>query len=51
MFPGRVARDDEQAGRLRQDGYLVVDLWEGELYEATAHERLGEYIEERVALG
>ncbi|NIP97510.1 MAG: hypothetical protein GWO24_30405 [Akkermansiaceae bacterium] len=42
---GRQARDDEQAGRLQAMGYVVVDLWEGELYEAAEHERVGRYIE------
>ena len=44
----RQARDDEQADRLRLQGYVVVDLWEAELYEAARHERVGRYIMDQV---
>lgn len=48
LKPGQQSRDDEQAGRLRTLGYLVVDLWEGEIYEAVREGRLGAYIEGKV---
>jgi len=47
-FPDRQARDDEQAIRLTARGYVVVDLWEGELYEAARHERVGRYITDEI---
>ena len=47
-FPDRQARDDEQAMRLAAVGYVVVDLWEGELYEAARHERVGRYITDEI---
>ena len=47
-YPERKARDDEQAVRLRGMGYVVVDLWEGELYEAARRERVGRYIEDEI---
>jgi G:T-mismatch repair DNA endonuclease (very short patch repair protein) len=43
-FPGRQARDDEHFMRLSQMGYLVVDLWEGDIYEAVKRDRLTAYI-------
>lgn len=44
----RKAQDDEQAGRLRLAGYLVVDLWEQPIYDAVRGERLTEYIMWRI---
>lgn len=43
-FPGRQARDDEQAMRLTQQGYIVADLWESDIYEAVLQENLSRYI-------
>ncbi len=43
-FPGRQARDEEQFWRLTAMGYLVVDLWESDIYEAVKKERLTAYI-------
>lgn len=47
-FPERQARDDEQADRLRQWGYIVADLWESDIYEAVINERLDRLIEDAV---
>lgn len=44
-FPARQARDDEQAGRLRAAGYLPVDLWESDIYQAVRYKRVWGYIE------
>jgi G:T-mismatch repair DNA endonuclease (very short patch repair protein) len=44
----RKALDDEQAGRLRMAGYLVVDLWEQDIYTAVRGHRLTAYVMERV---
>jgi hypothetical protein len=44
----RKAQDDESAGRLRMAGYLVVDLWEQDIYTAVRTDRLREYIMWRV---
>ena len=41
---GQSATDDQQAIRLRRDGYLVVDLGEDEIYAAVQWDRLGAYI-------
>ena len=41
---GTQRRDDEQAMRLAAMGYVVVDLWEGELYQAAREERVGRFI-------
>lgn len=49
-FPGARAHDDEQAGRLRRQGYLVVDLRENDIYEAVLRKRLTRYIEKRLFL-
>ena len=49
-FPGTRAHDDEQAGRLRRRGYLVVDLQEAAIYEAVLDGRLTRYIESRLFL-
>lgn len=43
-FPGRQARDDEQHDRLLEMGYLVVDLWESDIYKAVIENRLTAYI-------
>jgi len=43
-FPDRQARDDEHYHRLSQMGYLVIDLWEGDIYEAVKKDRLTPYI-------
>lgn len=43
-FPQRQARDDEQFYRLTARGYLVVDLWESDIYEAVEKDRLTPYI-------
>lgn len=48
-FPERQARDDEQAERLRKWGYIVVDLWEHDIYDAVLNNRLTSYIEAEVA--
>jgi very-short-patch-repair endonuclease len=48
LHPDRQALDDEQAARLRADGYLVVDLWEDEIYNAYTHGWLTEYILSKV---
>ena len=47
--PKRQARDDEQAGRLRAQGYAVVDLWESDIYEAARLDRVGRYVLAEVA--
>lgn len=44
----RKSLDDEQAARLRMKGYLVVDLWEQDIYAAVRGDRLTSYIMERV---
>ena len=44
-FPGRRARDDEQAAKLRMKGYLVVDLWEQQVYEYALTGHLGQLID------
>lgn len=49
-FPRARAHDDEQAGRLRAQGYLVVDLQEAAIYEAVLTGRLTRYIENRLFL-
>ena len=43
-FPKRQARDDEQYYRLTEQGYLVVDLWEKDIYDAVRNKRLTDYI-------
>lgn len=43
-FPDRQARDDEHYHRLTAMGYLVVDLWEHDIYNAVLHKRLTAYI-------
>lgn len=43
-FPTRQARDDEQFYRLVSMGYVVVDLWESDIYQAVEHDRLTAYI-------
>lgn len=43
-FPDRQARDDEQYYRLTGSGYLVVDLWEHDIYNAVRRGRLTPYI-------
>lgn len=48
-FPGRQAKDDEQSARLRDRGYIVVDLWEGDLLEAVEAGRLMEYIMDQLS--
>lgn len=45
QFPERQARDDEQATRLRQMGYIVLDLWESAIYEAVENDRLTQLID------
>jgi hypothetical protein len=47
-FLGRQARDDEQAGRLRLQGYLVVDLWEQDIYDAVRWDRLNSWMLEQL---
>jgi hypothetical protein len=47
-FSDRKAKDDVQAARLRLAGYLVVDLWEQDIYAAVRGDRLTQYIMERV---
>ena len=49
-FPGARAHDDEQAGRLRRQGYLVVDLQEAGIYKAVLDGHLTRYIENRLFL-
>ena len=46
----RSSLDDEQAGRLRLSGYLVVDLWEHEIYQAVLSHRLSAFIFSRIML-
>lgn len=48
LHPDRQAIDDEQAARLRADGYLVCDLWEDEIYNAYSHGWLTDYILSKV---
>jgi len=48
-FPERQRIDEEQAQRLRANGYQVVDLLEGEIYEAAEYNRLTAYIEGEIA--
>ena len=43
-FPGRQAVDDEQAGRLRAQGFIVCDLHEPDIYAAVLADRLTDYI-------
>jgi len=47
-LPGRPHRDDEQAGRLREIGYHVVDLLEADIYSAVQFDTLGDYVLGRV---
>lgn len=47
-FPQRQARDDEQYYRLVSMGYLVVDLWEHDIYQAVEQDRLTAYIMDEV---
>jgi hypothetical protein len=47
-FPERQARDDEQADRLRQWGYIVADLWEHDIYDAVLNHRLDSLIRDAV---
>jgi hypothetical protein len=47
-FPTRQARDDEQYYRLVSMGYLVVDLWEHDIYDAVKRDRLTPYIMDAV---
>lgn len=49
-FPHARAHDDEQAGRLRAQGYLVVDLQEVDIYKAVLDGHLTRYIENRLFL-
>lgn len=44
----RKAQDDEAAARLRMAGYLVVDLWEQDIYAAVRQDRLTQYIMWRI---
>jgi hypothetical protein len=46
----RMSLDDEQAGRLRLQGYLVVDLFEQEIYRAVLNHNLRRFILGRVGL-
>jgi G:T-mismatch repair DNA endonuclease (very short patch repair protein) len=39
--PGAPHRDDDSAARLRAGGYLVLDLWEGDVYAAALGEGIG----------
>ena len=43
-FPARQARDDEHYHRLTAMGYLVVDLWEHDIYAAVLHKALTAFI-------
>lgn len=44
----RTALDDEQAGRLRLRGYIVVDLSEQDIYRAVLGHRLDRYVKSRI---
>lgn len=42
--------DDEQSARLRLSGYIVVDLWETDIYRAVKGEALSSYIKQRISM-
>ena len=42
--PGQRSKDDSQAFRLRAAGYIVVDLWEYDIYQAALADRVGRYV-------
>ena len=44
MRLGQKARDDQQAFRLRARGFLVVDLWEHDIYQAALSGHLKRYV-------
>lgn len=44
QFPVRMRHDKQAADRLRLKGYLVVDLMEGEIYQAAQADRLTDFI-------
>jgi len=43
-FHERTIEDQIQADRLRGQGYLVLDLWEQDIYDAVLFDRLDAYI-------
>lgn len=43
-FHERTIEDQIQADRLRGQGYLVLDLWEQDIYDAVRFDRLDAYI-------
>jgi hypothetical protein len=44
LGPGKAGRDDEQSRRLTERGYIVVDLWESDIYGAARGHRLEQYV-------
>jgi len=44
QFPVRMNHDRQAADRLRMRGYLVVDLMEGDIYQAAQEDRLTDFI-------
>lgn len=44
MGPGKKSKDDIQAFRLRAAGFLVVDLWEHDIYQAAMIGRVRRYV-------
>lgn len=42
--PSEAANDDAQAVRLRELGYIVVDLWESDIYRTALLGDVGEFI-------
>jgi len=43
-FHERTIEDQQQADRLRAQGYIVLDLWEQDIYDAVRFDRLDAYI-------
>ena len=46
--PGRPGRDDDQAQRLRAKGYIVLDLWESDIYAYALRGELRVLIERAI---
>ena len=47
-MPNKAAQDDYQAVRLRQQGYIVVDLWEPDVYRYALLGNLSELIRRKI---
>jgi hypothetical protein len=48
MRPDRASQDDYQATRLRERGYIVVDLWEPDVYSYALSGDLSELIRRKI---